>query len=1530
MAIKLEFDSAKNVKSPTIVLAKRSGKKLGIIQAHNIRFTDNLNSYNSLDFKVSKNYDNIVTQLWDEIVNFKLIWCKEWDAWFEITVEIDESNDLIKNVNARSIGEAELSVIKLFDIQINTEDDIELDDYVPTKLYDGQNKRASLLDRIIEKAPHYVIKHVDPTIANIQRVFTFDSTSIYDAFKDIEEEIGCLFILSQSSDENGNPERGIYVYDLQSNCNECGYRGEFNSTCSECGSHDITYGYGEDTTVFISSENLASNIKLTTDTGQVNTCFKLETGDDLMTASVRMCNPNGSEYLWFIPDNIKEDMSEELSETLDNYNELYSYYQNEYPVTIDADLLSDYNDLVEKYQEHDETIETITTGDGFKSLISILYNSIDFQQYLTSSMLPTIEITGTTAEEQAELLTAESLSPLSVANIDTISENTVNLNVLSMAKAIVRATYQVKIKESSFDSETKVWAGILTVTNYSDEEDTFDSEEITLVIDDDYANYVRQKIDKVLDKDKSEEYDITALFDKECVDEGAGVYSGDFVEELTYYALNQLNNFHESCQSCLDVLVEQGISDNEIWLDAETNLYETFYEDFYNKLNAIEAEIALRESEIEIVKKVYWDAAEIRTFIQDALDFEKYIGEDLWKEFCAYRRESLYSNKNYISDGLTNAELLDRANEFLNTANKELIKSATLQHSISAALNNLLVIKGFEPILDHFAVGNWIRVRIDGEIYKLRLIEYEVDFDDLEDLFVEFSDVIRCGNDISDLQSVLNQAETMATSYSTVERQASKSEETTQTVKSWFSDGLDATLTKIVNNADGQDMTFDRHGLLLRKKDDVSETYDNEQMKFINTTLAMTDDNWKTTKTAIGKFNYINPSTEEMETAFGVNGETIVGKMIIGETLSLYNSSGSLTFDSDGFKVTNGVNTFKVDPNSTSIITISKGLSNILNLDSNGNLVITGTVNARSGYFGVTNPFSISDNGFDGSYSDSIVVANYKNWIACELLYPTAVQGQYHNSQTITIQQYDPNDDEDNIIIILKSISLSLQYTYLAEDDGSGVIDDIIDEDLIIEEETGEEELVGNSGEGEGEGGETPSTPMITKRGELNVTILSSETNVTSNVVVIHVGDTTYYSYTHTFSNSMETYIKSLIRTNDANLDNSYPLADITVTNVYTCIKYKSAFTTYRLYTHIGTDYFRYSDDLVIQGGKVNMNDVTINDLYVKHNIDIDSGNYIGCAFNDANSGKWRITGMMDGEEGYLELSTTRKNNGLKNHPIRVTQYSDNFNSIVNTLTLLDENGKTIIPESLVATHIESDDGFVNFDSQVIFNQRNTWVGSSSASIERRLRFSSLNSNGTYLHDMFIYGGNANSTSAFGIYNARTSKSILYYNDTTDTVSVANAAHFYFKDWSGENRKPVASGSTDGKRMAMIGSNSSGLILYGQWEDSNSSYSIKYLTVPSSDIRLKENVKDTEIESAIDVLNKIKLHSFDWKQKQLAHQKIGFIADELESIDTRLSTGGGYNKDGTMNVKGVDTFYMLGYVVKAIQELYGMIKEEKR
>lgn len=95
-----------------------------------------------------------------------------------------------------------------------------------------------------------------------------------------------------------------------------------------------------------------------------------------------------------------------------------------------------------------------------------------------------------------------------------------------------------------------------------------------------------------------------------------------------------------------------------------------------------------------------------------------------------------------------------------------------------------------------------------------------------------------------------------------------------------------------------------------------------------------------------------------------------------------------------------------------------------------------------------------------------------------------------------------------------------------------------------------------------------------------------------------------------------------------------------------------------------------------------------------------------------------------------------------------------------------------------------------------------------------------------------------------------------------------------------------------------------------------------------SDIRLKKNIEDTDI-SALDAINAIRMRQFDWLSTN-EHEAIGVIADELEKIDPAFTSGGGYNRDGSINAKTVNQTYLVNYLVKAVQELSAEVEELRR
>ena len=1012
----ITFDVAGNPEMPTLILMTKGQKNIGEITNFTaFHFSPHMNSIDEISFVLhkfenSENDKKKQYKYWDEVKDFRIIYIPEWKQYFEVSVSLDDKNDVTKTVRGTALQETELSHINIYDVEINTEADILRDDYEVTILYNPDNPKGSLLNRILsDKCPHYKVLHVDSSIANIQRTFSFDDISIYDAFMEIANEINCLFVFGEESD---TPMfRTISVYDLESSCNDCGYRGEFEKICPKCSSTNIKNGYGEDTTVFVNKENLGEDINIQGDVDSVNNCFRLEAGDDLMTATVINCNPAGSQYIWRITDEMKLDMSDELVSKLNEYDQKYDYYQNDYQSNIDDTVVSQYNQLIRKYKTFNEDLTEITTPIiGYSSLINLYYDVIDFYGYLYNSLLPSVEVDQTTAQEQADLLTTENLSPVAVQNAAYISLATANSTITAYAKVIIdSARYKIKVKNSSIDGV--VWTGNFTIESYYDDEDTAESKIITITFNDKYEEFLKQQIEKTLAKSNDEDFSIVGLFNLE---------SDDFSNELKKYSYTHLQIIADACQSCLNILIEQGVTDENSWDYTEGNVYEEIYVPFYEKMELINQEIGVRESEVNILigtTDEYGDIATkgIRNYINDIredilseLDFQSFIGDN-WAELSSFRRESTWSNSNYISDGLSNKELFDNAINFLDAANKDIYKSSILQHSISSTLKNLLVLKEFEPLIEHFKIGNWIRIEIDGIVYKLRLIGFDLDYDNLNNLDVEFSDVVQKLGVMSDIESILSQSQSIAKSYSSTKRQAKQGSDSKGIVDNWLESGINATATKIVNG-DNQDIVYDRHGMLFRQYDEITGTYSPLQLKIINSVLAMTNDNWKTSKVGIGEFEFYNPKNQQTEVGYGIIANQIIGSLLLSEEVGIYNASGSMIFDDEsGLKITNGTNTFTVNPNEDSLLQILNGEDPVFSVSASGELSYTGNV--------TTDILSLGPNGLqEGNGITSIKIIPQDTSILTltkgedKLLYFDEF-GELYIKANITVQDFVFEDD---------------------------------------------------------------------------------------------------------------------------------------------------------------------------------------------------------------------------------------------------------------------------------------------------------------------------------------------------------------------------------------------------------------------------------------------------------------------------------------------------------------------------------------
>lgn len=866
------LDMNNNVVTPTIVLCHRNKHKIGAIYPiSEWSITPDMYNKNECSFKVYKEVNGIATPLWDQIKDLKVIYIPEYNEYFQISIDKTQTNETVKTITGSNLGIAELSQTMLYDIEINTEDDIARDAYKMAYIYDPTDISSSLLGRVLSKAPHYKIKHVDASLCKLVRSFSINDKSIYDFLTgDLADELNCLVWVDSY-------DRSISIYDLENSCPKCGHRAENETVCSKCRT-TMTRGYGEYFNVPVSNDNLSDSITVTTKDDEVKNTFRIQGGDDVINAAIRAVNPNGTEYINRFAAFQTEDMSKELIDQINAYQELYESKRKPY-----------------------------------KEIMNGLYDTIDQILYLTSSMMPSPETDDTDANKELAKLTADNLGMIAVQNLRVAGMTTVNNAVKSMADIYMSAGYKVEIASSTYSNQ--VWNGRFKVTSVDDENDTaINGSDITLLITDDYETFITQKIQKILDKQdmSDEEYD------------------------WTKYGLNRLSSFSDAYQSCIDMLIDSGVG------DPNHEFYASIYLVYYNKKLEVDKEIQVREAQIKEQEDKEAEYEKQRDNIQTELNFEKYLGKDLYSEYCLYRREDTYQNDNYISDGLSNSEILSKAEELLEVAQKEIVKASELQVDLSTDVGNIWTIDEFKDVLDQWKCGNWIRVICDDDIYELRLLNYTIKDSDFSKISCDFSSVLKVSDGISDIKSVLDSAKSMAGSYESVKRQAKNAQETGKTVSEWVEHGMNATAVAI-RDSDSQSITYDNHGLLARTYDDITGEYEPEQLKVVNNTLAITDDNWKTVKAAIGKIHYEDPKHPgDMLSAYGVLGETIIGKLLLGEALGIYNDGGSLKFDKNGLSISNGTNSFVVNPNDETLISLSNNNGKILWVDTKGRLHLRG------------------------------------------------------------------------------------------------------------------------------------------------------------------------------------------------------------------------------------------------------------------------------------------------------------------------------------------------------------------------------------------------------------------------------------------------------------------------------------------------------------------------------------------------------------------------------------------------------------
>lgn len=938
----------KKIQVPNLLLMTRSFDIIGKIPY----FTDwNIslvgNGMDEISFNVHKYVNGNRCPVWDDLIDLKIVDVRGFGR-FEISVDYTDNTETVKSVHGVSL-EAELAQIPLYEFHVNDDDAMSMEitehnaddfdengSFIPTVFYhrilpddttdEAKKKRKhSLLHRVLaDKAPHWSIGYVTPyvtldeesqpeSVDTFQRTYTCDGTTIYDFLTgDVAAESNVIFVFDTIN-------RKINCYSL---CD-----------CIDQETGEIlAKGIGEDTSILISKRKLANEITISSNKDNVKNCFRIEGGDDVITDMVRVVNMNGSNYIYQFADFQYNDMPEELVKSIKEYHE----------------KLSDQKDVY--YGE-----------DGIYTRLCQKYDDL---AYYESSMMPEVVISETTAEEQYNKM-VEELTDISttigVSSFENYNDNLfvgVSNNVEAMADILIDARYKAKVIEgsTSYNSTSHEWTGNIQITRAADDTDYYPKNnteayqnKIIIKISNDELTYTRQKIEKALSKGSMLDIDFDV----------AEMNDDEIREYFNLYSLNRLKSFYDGYNSCLSVLMA---------MPADSSVRQEMYDKYYSRMSIVCDILNIRQAQVDSINADIENIIKEQAAFQNKLNFQKYLGDDLYKIFCSYRREDSYTNSNYISDGLSTSECLAKAKELVEAATKEAKKACVLQRTVSTSLNNLFALPEFEPLYESFALFNYIRIRTEDEILKLRLIGVEFIGESVSDINVTFSEQIESiDGTMNDLQSIIQQASSMATSFPSTTLQAKKGAEAQSTISDMFNNGLNAAKTMLASGED-QDVTITKSGIICRRKEDEGY-YSPNALRITNNIIGFTRDGWATVSEAIGEILYTDPTTGEKSWKYGIIAEAIIGKLIAGENMYIGNKEGSVQITGDGIDITNGsiqltngINTICIDPdNEEKLFSIKSGETDCLYTDNEGNLNLTGKI--TGGEININDNFIVNEEG---------------------------------------------------------------------------------------------------------------------------------------------------------------------------------------------------------------------------------------------------------------------------------------------------------------------------------------------------------------------------------------------------------------------------------------------------------------------------------------------------------------------------------------------------------------------------------------
>lgn len=948
----------KNYVKPRIFLCETDKTKIGPLETFATQGTFKFNSYSEISFEIARVYNDLMTgetkvnPLYDKVEALRLIYVEGF-GYFEIQGPELYSDGIkeSKQVTAYSL-EYTLSQKYLEDFYtVNGRDEwagsledlwqVKNNDYTTIPkivLYNPDDKDASVLHLILEKIYGWTIGHIDKSLETMSRAFDIDRMSVYDfIMTEICEKFNCyavfdtinntinLYAESQTSKFIGDgltttftisppfskigviSVGGYKVSNLSYSYDEITGVLTFNEAPEENEMIEVVDGAMEkwQTDVFVTFENLSQEINISYDAENIKTCLTVTYGDDGTIHEVNL----GLPYLIDLSYYYSVDwMGEELYEVYTEYLKTANNRQSDF--TELSQLLTEW--MNKKLYEENRMSLGYVIADSVNEETRGTY-------YIRSGIYPNctyIEIYLDGSNYNA----TETYYMTQGCNLEDGSDG----NVMALYDALSEYVYYYYLailvgkNDPLYDEYYAKRGEFLEEVAALDDRFKFMK---------DYGHNLKNLSENLKNKSIQNKGNLILEFLQDMWNE-IGKTS---LEQLYLPAYEQLQTNY--------------VTDG--WSKKETENYGRYYityifvKSIKDAISEREALIKEYQDEINIINKQISNISGeliISNFFQNY--FNKKYPDDQNKaknsyekalvRLSAFLREDELQLDDIVEveiDTLTDVYATKR--DAMEAGRIELQKLCQPQLQFSMSMANIYALREFDPIIDQFQLGKVIKVGLRPDYIKQsRLLQVDINFDDLSDFSCEFGDLtsLRTQSDIHAdlLKKAVSAGKQVANNASYWTQGSDAATKTDLKIQQGL---LDATTA--IKSIDGlQNVFIDKYGIHLQKKDGTTGEIDQKQAWFVNNSLMFTDDGWESSKAGLGEF------TVDGETFYGLIAEAVIagyieGSKIVGGTINIgdgafvVHENGSVTmnggdgvsYDIDGYVKDEDLNNVKNEVN---------------------------------------------------------------------------------------------------------------------------------------------------------------------------------------------------------------------------------------------------------------------------------------------------------------------------------------------------------------------------------------------------------------------------------------------------------------------------------------------------------------------------------------------------------------------------------------------------------------------------------------